>query len=491
MNPAMDVSRSHSSEAGFALIEVIVSAVVLAIVALAVLAGIDGATASSAREKARAVAGALAEQDQERMRSYRFDALATIPQVDPVEVDGVTYTVKSEAKWITDDANATPACGDTSQKQSEYLKITTTVTSNVVGTRIEPIKVESLVAPSVTYAQDHGTLAVQVIDRNLEGVPNITVNARHEDGTMLTPEQTNDQGCALFRSVEIGDYTITLNTPGYITPKGVQLAEAGATVNPNYVNVATITYDRPVTMKIDVKTIRPGATFRSTETTHPSKALAVSDNSAEATVLRTFKRDDGKAFTSITSPKLFPFRTTLYSYFTGTCAYESPVKWAADYFNNATTGNPAAAIKGDPDAFQPQPATVYQPAFNARVRWDARGNENPSQVTASVTLNRVGSDTCTDLQNVQMKLATYPASGWGTAPTAPANRNFLSQIDPLDATSFDPGMPFGTYTICLYDPNGRSGRKYWSTTYDNTSASGRATTLELPPTSGTTWGSAC
>ena len=41
----------------------------LAIVALAVLSGIDAANGASAREKARAVAANLAEQDQERLRA--------------------------------------------------------------------------------------------------------------------------------------------------------------------------------------------------------------------------------------------------------------------------------------------------------------------------------------------------------------------------------------------------------------------------------------
>ena len=74
MKNSMDDSRTLRSESGFALIEVIVAAAVLAIVALAVLSGIDAASSTSAREKARAVAASLAEQDQERMRSYRFDA---------------------------------------------------------------------------------------------------------------------------------------------------------------------------------------------------------------------------------------------------------------------------------------------------------------------------------------------------------------------------------------------------------------------------------
>jgi len=153
----MNRLMEHSSDqAGYALIEVIVSAAVLALLALAVLSGVDGATMSTAREKARAVAGSLAEQDQERLRSYRFDSLATVPQANPVTIDNVTYSIKSEASWITDDANAVPACGTTAQKQSEYLRIVSTVTSNIVGSRIPPVRIESMVAPSVVYGQDHG-----------------------------------------------------------------------------------------------------------------------------------------------------------------------------------------------------------------------------------------------------------------------------------------------------------------------------------------------
>jgi type II secretory pathway pseudopilin PulG len=58
--------HASRSESGFAVIEVIVSAAVLAIVALAVLSGMDGASFSSAREKARAVAGSLAERKRKR-----------------------------------------------------------------------------------------------------------------------------------------------------------------------------------------------------------------------------------------------------------------------------------------------------------------------------------------------------------------------------------------------------------------------------------------
>src|SRR5689334_5480065 len=168
-------ARFTSSESGFALIEAVVSAAVLAIVAMAVLSGIDGASNSSAREKARAVAATLAEQDQERMRSMDVDTLAAVSQTPRViTVDGADYNVTSRSEWITDDQGGTPACGNTS-KNNEYLHITTTVTSTLVGSRTKPVVIDSLVAPSTKYASTHGILGVMVVDRNGVGVADVNI----------------------------------------------------------------------------------------------------------------------------------------------------------------------------------------------------------------------------------------------------------------------------------------------------------------------------
>src|SRR3954469_10732743 len=98
MKFSMALPRTPRSEDGFALIEVIVSAAVLALVALAVLSGIDASAGSSAREKARAVAASLAEQDQETMRAMNVDQLIAVNGTAPrsVPVDGITYTVTSK-----------------------------------------------------------------------------------------------------------------------------------------------------------------------------------------------------------------------------------------------------------------------------------------------------------------------------------------------------------------------------------------------------------
>src|SRR3954453_14555579 len=184
----------HRSEAGFALLEVIVSAAVLAIVAVAVLAGIDGAQSSTGREKSRSVAANLAEQDQERMRSLQVDSLADYSDTRTVNVDGSDFTIASAGTWVRDDTGGTVSCQNNS-KQADYLQITSTVTNPSIGTRTNPVTISSLVAPSVASSSTPGSPAVQVNDRDGIGVPGLMVAI---DGPSSDSTATNDSGCAVF-----------------------------------------------------------------------------------------------------------------------------------------------------------------------------------------------------------------------------------------------------------------------------------------------------
>ena len=98
---------SRASEAGFALLEVVVSAAVFAVVAVAVLAGIDGAQSSTGREKSRSVAANLAERDQERMRAMQVDTLADYTLTATENVDGNAFTIVSTGEWVRDDTGGT------------------------------------------------------------------------------------------------------------------------------------------------------------------------------------------------------------------------------------------------------------------------------------------------------------------------------------------------------------------------------------------------
>ena len=319
------------------------------------------------------------------------------------------------------------------------------------------------------------------------GVPDVAVTAINTKTGRVYPGRTNGDGCALFVGVESGTYTVNINRPGYVDRLAEQDSTVTATVSPNLVNVVTMSYDIAVNMRVNVKTLRPGTAFTASATTYPSKAVAVSDNSADQSTLRKYTPSTPSS--TVEPTKLFPF-TTAYSYFTGTCTIQSPVKVGLkDYFS---TTNPAAAVIGDPAKPQPQVATVYQPAVNLRLRANY-ANQNPSRdttvdasnVKVYFHLQSVGAESCEDSPRATMAVKPWPGGTWGsTPPSSMDSKNWVVQ----SGTDFDPGMPFGTYKVCLND-----GTRWWSTSgttanphYDNTKTS-RATTMQIPPKDNTDW----
>src|SRR5215204_4958176 len=81
------------SERGGALIEIMMSALLVALAATAVFKGIDGATATSSQSKSRAVATTLAHEDQERLRAMdprKLASYAPTPAKKTVDRTGAT-----------------------------------------------------------------------------------------------------------------------------------------------------------------------------------------------------------------------------------------------------------------------------------------------------------------------------------------------------------------------------------------------------------------
>ena len=485
------VMRTPRSEAGFALIEVVVSAMVLAIVALAVLSGIDAANGASAREKARAVAANLAEQDQERLRAMPVTLLKNPPASEPLTVDGVTYTIKSETRWITDDLGGEPGCGSATN-QVEYMQIRTTVSSKYVdGKRMKPVTVDSLVAPTQEWVEDHGTLAVKVVDRtNVKGVPGIAVTATSAG---FTPPSavTDATGCAVFKSVPTGSYTLRLNTPGFMNRDGEQLSEEDQTVVAKTIAIATMVYDRATSARSTVFTHVPGQNW-SAAAEKPSKARNISlVNGASVGLVRTFAPTSPPQ-QIVDATALFPFAENDYSVFTGSCKYASPDTYKPTNTNYFTQTNPLATLKADPAQAQPQAVTLRQPPVNIRVLRNSVSSQhfNDGNIVVFAELQKpTGStDTCAE------PIFTLTTRAWDMSWAAAAprtggdasgsnNANHWVSQGPVGA-AFDPGLPFGVYEICLRDTINNKGVKYTGT-YDNTSPNG-GPVLDLN-ISGTNW----
>jgi prepilin-type N-terminal cleavage/methylation domain-containing protein len=444
---------------GFALIEVIVSAAVLAIVALAVLAGIDGATASTARERARAVAASLAEQDQERLRSFRYDELTQLVGLDPADprvrrpltVGGVQYAVQSEVTLRVDSGAPTTGCGTAGAKQGEYLRIVTTVTSTIVGKRVAPQRIESLVAPPVS-----GSLVVKVLNAKAAGVSGAAVVAKAKSGRTYSGT-TDAQGCVPLVGVESGGYTITAEKANHVDKTGNTPARTEATVTPNLVNVVTLSLDVATDLSVNVRTLPPGTVFSTSATSYPSRAANVSDNSAETNTLRTYT--PATPSSTIEVPRVFPF-VQGYSFFTGKCVIQSPARnGLTNYFSQT---NPAAVVLADPaKSAAERTATVYQPSLNLRINSTSDLSSNTSYRVYPHLL-KLGEDGCDEFQGTpELDIKTWPSSGFGSQPSGSTKYNWIVQA----GSGFDPGLPFGKYKICVRNT---STNRWSSFEYDNT-----------------------
>lgn len=435
--------RARSDQTGFALIEVIASAAVLGLVTLAVYAGFDATMHSSGRERARAVASSLAEQDQERLRSFRPVDLANysaLPRVVKVPAGtGVPYTVDSKVDWISDAADGTQSC-TSEANQEDYLRITSTVTSGIIGKQTNPVVQRSLVAPPVgAFRADQGTLVVQVSGKT-SPIANLPVTIV-QGGTNIS-DDTNAFGCAVFRYVPIGSYTVTFSRTGYVDPAGANVVTSSGTVSEGTVNVLSLKYDNAASVLATFNTAVQGhATVPApgvSPATLPSRAWSLSAEHGDipATGARTYAPPVPPSL-AITADKLFPF-TSAYGIYAGACKSANP---------QTLVPPTAPGFAKDPGGLDPGellfPLTIRHPALNVKVM---KGAVVVQAANRRVTAQPTSGDCATEpklILTTWTSASTDPNQGWATKTTVPP--------------AFDPGVPYGSYLVCADE--GTSGGK--------------------------------
>jgi hypothetical protein len=392
-------------------------------VALGVLRGLDVAGHSSGREKARSAAAALTEQDQERLRSFRAVDLANYDEERTVYVNGVKYTVNSQVDWVRDSTGGTQSCNN-SATQADYMRITSTTTSNLVNTPIAPIKLASIVAPPVgAFGTNQGTLGIQVNDRNGVGVPDLDVTIA---GPTTITNPTNSAGCAIFAYVPVGSYTASLNTAGWVDKGGNQNASTGATVSNGTVNVKNMFYDQAASVdaKFDTET-RDGATV-SAQTTQ----LSASNGGVPSGPFAPFAGERvwdpaGGSASTISATGLFPF-VDGYGLYGGGCPGADPSANDSDFY----TSYPSMVTDVTPGAASPA-VTVRLPSINLRILYSLAPMAETYRATTKVVVYSKGTN-CSEI-------FTYNAPAT-EAPVSPATvgSGYLANS----------ALPFGNYTVC-------------------------------------------
>src|SRR4051794_17382731 len=256
------------AQSGFALIEVVVSAALLLVVASGVLAGIEGPARTSAKDETRSQATDLAQQDQERLRSMTFSSLVGYTQTTPVTVGGVTYSRYSSAVWIHDNGDPDSCNTQANASTGDYLKITSRVTPP--ATSGPPVQVDSLMATPPGQYSNKGTLAVLLTNHLNQPVVGQSVSIA---GPVNMTVPTNSVGCAVFGAVDRGTYTATFSRAGWVDPAAVTAVSIPTSVTANSTTIVPHLYapSGRINVTVDTQAGAPPAVLS------PAKAVMVSN----------------------------------------------------------------------------------------------------------------------------------------------------------------------------------------------------------------------
>lgn len=403
------------------LIEVVVSAALVSIVAIGVFAGIDGPSAISSTDQQRAIASSLAQQDQDRLRGMRVADLANYQQTQPVTVAGVAYNVTSKAEWVAD-SSGTVSCSSGSS-QANYLKLSSAVSWPSIG-KAAPVSLVSLMTPPAGgLGSNRGNLSIQLQDQAGNPVVGVPVDIHVPGVSTLT---TNSAGCAFYGYLPVGTYNATFSQLGYVDPGGSNsVAMSGLSVTNGTTTTPQHNYAQAAQVAVSFTTKVGG-------TPQPAQAQSMTLTSPNLPGAGSLTPPAAPAPQStLTASGLYPF-TSGYGVYAGGCASANPTGYSQTEASVAVQPGGSSAV------------TVFEPPIAVQVN----GPTGLPLNGANVRVTPTGAG-CSD---VYPKLATGSS---GTVTT---------------------GLPYGTYRVCA--DNG--AQTVQSGQLSSTTPAGASVTLTVP-----------
>lgn len=424
-------------ESGFILIEVLVSALVITIVAGAVLALVTATTRSAANERAHAEAYGLAQEDQARLRTMRIASLERFNREREETLNGTTFTIHSEGVYVSS-KTGNESCTE-GESSADYVRITSTVSAAVIPT---PVVLQSIVAPSTgSVDANHGTISFNVTNAAGEPLSGVLLEGT---GTANFSGSTDETGCAVFADLAPGNYTLKASAGGMINPAGETTTQKEAGVLAGGSQVISLLFDRAG--EVEPHFVYKGAGGALEEAKADSIELFNAESGASATLVGT---PGGTRSSAIRDPSVFPFKTK-YTIYAGSCETNNPDPKEEHPENDA-----AMAVVAVPPGGKVEP-TIQLPALNLTVTYGGAA-VNGATVTA------------TDTQ------CKYNGSYVKRAFTT----NTEGHMGPPSTTLREPALPWGKYTVCASAYVGGRYRKIEQSPVAVESLAAGGTTLDL------------
>ena len=415
------------------MIEVLVSALIILIVAGAVLSLVTATTRSAADQRRKSAAYSAAQEDQARLRALRLSSLNRLSETRTVTLDGETFTVQSTGTFVSNSTGTDSSCGSESST-ADYVKITSSI--SWPGSRT-PVVLNSIVSPSTASLDpNHGSLVFTATNGQLEPLSGLGLSGT---GAGSFSGSTDATGCANFADLPAGNYTLSTSATGFVDADGnyspwTQTVGVVASAT----SPVSLMYDLPGKLEATFQ-YKEGSSYYNTTADSVVVYNALMPSGAES-----FGTPGATRSSIVTAEPLFPFKEadTVYA---GSCTSNLP-----------TAPEAKAALIVPANGSVKTTTPILLPTLFLTVK------KGGSVVNgARVTLT---DENCKQGPNNVKRVYTTNSSGKLT----------------------EPGMPSGTYKVCV--SSGNRWRAQTGVVVDDPS-NGTSLTLEIPTSGYYYWGS--
>jgi len=443
------------AQEGFLLVEVIVSALLVALIVVATFNGFDVVNRAQAENRAHDQGVILAAQSQEQLRTdpvSTLQAIETTPHTYTQTVNGTSYEITQEASPSNGSANTTGCSAvETTKQTGANVEITSKVTWAALGVAKRPeVKLSSIITPPTGAG-----LEVDVGNNPspTEGVPGVTALVTFTPVSSTTPETregtTNNAGCVVFGDIEATSASVEIKEKsGFVTPSGtLKWPTKEVTLAPNITVHYPVTYDQGGAIKANFTWKGESVTGDSFVVVNgsmpPEPKFQVGANlfSYEGTGEEHYAAETGKYASSATTAKgtrystgdLFPFL--------------EPNKWAV-YPGDCLANDPYSvnsALKHEEALVKPGATTEVNVPISKTNLLVREGTKSSSSAAPS---------------GLQVKITNTACS----SSLTPNNASKLNIAHEQKTTSEGrlefPFQPFGSYELCVANKTTKKRYKY-------------------------------
>ncbi len=464
-----------TAQEGFLLVEVIVSALLVALIVIATFNGFDVVNRAQAEDRAHDQAVILAAESQEQMRTdpvSTLQALETTPHTYTQTVNGTSYEITQEAAPSNGSANTTGCSAvETTKQTGANVEITSRVTWASLGAAKRPeVKLSSIITPPTGAG-----LEVDVGNNPspTEGVPGVTAvvtfTPTNSTSTETREGTTNNAGCIVFGDIESTSASVEIKEKsGFVTTSGtLKVPTKGVTLAPNITVHYPVTFDQGGAIKANFtwkgESVN-GDTSAVVNGSLPAPKFEVGSNlfSYEGTGEEHYAAETGKYASSATTAKgtrystgdLFPFLTNAWAVYAGDCVANDP------HTVNAAIAEPEGLVK--PGATTEVSVPISK--TNLLVR---EGTKSSSSTAPS---------------GLEAKITNTACSSSATPNNASALNLTHKQKTTGEGKLEFPFQPFGSYELCVANTTTKKRYKYLGS---NTTEEGTAPAIYLGAKSST------